>query len=97
MFSSRKKGEFSFFLPQDDVNEATDERKREGQPGQNKGVSPTLITFFLAHHCVDDGTAHHKQAGKDLEDSREEEASSLYKGEELAEEDDEGGQAEDGG
>lgn len=35
--------------------------------------------------------------GQDLEDGREEETSSLYEGEELAEEDDEGGQAEDGG
>lgn len=91
--------EFSFFFPQDDVNEATDECEREGQPSQNKGVSISVnITFPLwTHHCVDDGPTHHKQAGEDLEDSREEEASSLYEGEELAEEDDEGGQAEDGG
>lgn len=35
--------------------------------------------------------------GKDLEDGREKEAASLYKSEELAEEDDEGQQAEHGG
>lgn len=35
--------------------------------------------------------------GEDLEDGREKEATSLYESEELAEEDDEGDQAENGG
>lgn len=91
--------ELSFFLPQDNVNEATDERERESQPGQDEGVSVSIILIFplWTHHRINDGPAHHKQTGEDLEDGCEKEATSLYKSEELAEEDDEGDQAENGG
>lgn len=55
--------ELSFFLPQDNVNEATDEREREGQPGQDESVTVRLTVIFplWTHHRVDDGPAHHEQ------------------------------------
>lgn len=57
------RAELSFFFPQDNVNEATDERERERQPGQDEGVSVSLTVVFPSwtHHRVDDGPAHHKQ------------------------------------
>lgn len=39
----------------------------------------------MLHHRVDDCAAHDKQTCKDLEDSSEEEASTLLQREELAE------------
>lgn len=57
----------SFFLPQDDIDEAADEAEREGHPGQHVGVaelSPRPLVW--THHGVDDGRAHHKHAwGRD--------------------------------
>lgn len=57
----------SFFLSQDDINEAADEAEREGHPGQHVGVavlSPGPLV--RTHHGVDDGRAHHKHAwGRD--------------------------------
>lgn len=57
----------SFFLPQDDIDEAADEAEREGHPGQHVGVaelSPGPLVW--THHGVDDGRAHHKHAwGRD--------------------------------
>lgn len=66
MFSALQqslRAELSFFLPQDNVNDATDERERESQPGQDEGVSVTITLVFplWTHHRVDDGPAHHKQ------------------------------------
>lgn len=57
------RAELSFFFPQDNVNEATDERERECQPGQDEGVSVILTAIFpvWTHHRVDDGPTHHEQ------------------------------------
>ena len=52
----------SFFLPQDDINEATDEREGEGHPGQHVGVAELPAGAVVGtHHGVDDRRAHHKQ------------------------------------
>lgn len=86
----------SFFLPQDDINEATDERERESYPGQHIGVAELCARAVIGtHHGVDDRRAHHKQTGKDLEDGGEEEASALDQFEELEHKGDEGKEAEE--
>lgn len=53
----------SFSLPQDDVDEAADQRQREGDPGQDVGVAEGvhLRHPLWTHHRVDDGAAHHEQ------------------------------------
>jgi len=71
-------------LPQDNVNKATDEREREGHPGQHVGVAEGLICQLVrTHDSVDDGSTHYKQTGQDLEDSSEEKASTLDQLEQL--------------
>lgn len=57
----------SFFLSQDDINEAADEAEREGHPGQHVGEAELNAGLFVwTHHGVDDGRAHHKHAcGRD--------------------------------
>lgn len=89
----------SFSLPQDDIDESADQRQGEGHPRQDVGVAKwiSLRHPFWTHHRVDDGSAHHKQTGKDLEGSSEEEASTLLQSEELAEEEEERQAAEDDG
>lgn len=89
----------SFSLPQDDIDESADQRQREGHPRQDVRVAEGVRAHhpLLAHHRVDDGSAHHKQAGQDLEGSGEEEASALLQSEELAEEEEERQAAEDDG
>lgn len=53
----------SFFLSQDDINEAADEAEREGHPGQHVGVAELSPgPFVRTHHGVDDGRAHHEHA-----------------------------------
>lgn len=53
----------SFFLSQDDINEAADEAEREGHPGQHVGVAKLHPgPFVRTHHGVDDGGGHHKHA-----------------------------------
>lgn len=54
----------SFSLPQDDVDEAADERQREGHPRQDVGVAEGVYLRhpLRTHHRVDDGAAHHEQA-----------------------------------
>lgn len=54
----------SFSLPQDDVDEAADERQREGHPRQDVGVAEGVYLRhpLWTHHRVDDGAAHHEQA-----------------------------------
>lgn len=85
----------SFFLPQHDINEATDETEREGHPGQDIGVAELRAsTVIWTHHGVDDGPAHHEHTSQDLEDGCEEEASTLHQFEELVHEGDEGEEAE---
>lgn len=53
----------SFSLPQDDIDESADQRQREGHPRQDVGVAEEdcLRHPIRTHHCVDDGSAHHKQ------------------------------------
>lgn len=52
----------SFFLSQDDVNEAADERERESNPGQDVSVAEAYAgNIIWTHHSVDDRPAHHKQ------------------------------------
>lgn len=53
----------SFSLPQDDVDEAADERQREGHPRQDVGVAEGVYLRhpLRTHHRVDDGAAHHEQ------------------------------------
>lgn len=50
----------SFFLPQDDINETTDETQREGHPGQHVGVAEPGATIIRAHHGVNYRPAHHE-------------------------------------
>lgn len=89
----------SFSLPENDVDESADERQRERHPGQDVGVAEgvRLRNPLGTHDGVDDGAAHHKQTGKNLEGSGEEEASALLQSEELDEEEEEGEAAEDDG
>lgn len=89
----------SFSLPQDDVDESADERQREGNPGQDVGVAEAALARepVRTHHRVDDGATHHKQTGKNLEDTGDEETSTFLQSEELAEEEEEGETAEDDG
>jgi len=89
----------SFSLSQDDIDESADQRQREGHPRQDVGVAEGVCLRhpLRTHHRVDDGSAHHKQTGKDLEGSSEEEASTLLQSEELAEEEEERQAAEDDG
>lgn len=56
-------GTRSFSLPQDDVDEAADQRQREGHPRQDVGVAEGVLVVhpLRTHHRVDDGAAHHKQ------------------------------------
>lgn len=89
----------SFSLSQDDIDESADQCQREGHPRQDVGVAEGVCARhpLWTHHSVDDGSAHHKQTGKDLESSSEEEASTLLQSEELAEEQEEREAAEDDG
>lgn len=89
----------SFSLPQDDIDESADQCQREGHPRQDVGVAEGVFLWHppRTHHCVDDGSAHHEQTGKNLESSGEEEASALLQSEELAEEEEEREAAEDDG
>lgn len=74
----------SFSFPQDDVDEAADQAEREGYPGQDVGVAEVCPRVWLgAHHCVDDGSTHHEQAGQDLENGSKVEASIFDQVEEL--------------
>lgn len=85
----------SFFFPQDDINEATDETERESYPGQHVGIAE--LCAIWTHHSVDDRSTHHKQTCQDLEDCGEEEASTLDKSEELIQKCNEGEEAEEQG
>lgn len=53
----------SFSLPQDDVDEAADQRQGEGHPRQDVGVAEGVYLRhpLWTHHRVDDGAAHHEQ------------------------------------
>lgn len=86
----------SFFLPQDDINEAADETERESHPGQHVGVA-ILITgsIIWMHHGVDDRSAHHKHTRQNLENGSEEEASALDQSEQLIQKCDKGEEAEE--
>lgn len=88
----------SFFLPQHDINEATDETKRESHPGQHVGIAELCDGCILrTHHGVDDRSTHYEHTGQDLEDCSEEEASTLDQSEQLVEKCDEGEEAEEQG
>lgn len=89
----------SFSLPQNDIDESADQRQGEGHPRQDVGVAEgvRLRHPLMTHDRVDDGRAHHKQTGNDLEGSSEEEASALLQSEKLDEEEEERQAAEDDG
>lgn len=61
--STGSAGPGSFSLPQDDVDEAADQRQREGHPRQDVGVAEGVYLRhpLRTHHRVDDGAAHHEQ------------------------------------
>lgn len=78
----------SFSFPQDDVDETAYQRQGEGHPRQDVAIAEGVSGRhpFRTHNGVNNGAAHHKQTGQDLEGSGEEEASTLLQSEELEEE-----------
>lgn len=68
--------------------------------GDRKRMNKSMQTWGPSAGTSEMRTDRHGEeilTGKDLEDGREKEATSLYESEELAEEDDEGDQTENGG
>lgn len=59
----------SFFLSQDNINEATDETKWESHPGQHVRIPKLCLAVLIrTHHSVDDRPAHHKHTWEKQED-----------------------------
>lgn len=57
------RGGNSFSLPQDDIDEAADQRQREGHPRQDVGEAEGVYLRHPlgTHHRVDNGSTHHEQ------------------------------------
>lgn len=90
----------SFTFPQDHIDDAAEEGQWEGHPSQDVGKAVGVLRVempFRVPDRVDGCCAHHTQTSKDLEDSGDVKPAPLGEGEELAEEQEQGQNAEDDG
>lgn len=88
----------SFTLPQDHIDDATEQSQGKGHPGQDVGEAVGILDVSVplgVSHSVDGCRTHHTQTSKDLEESSDVKPASLGEGEELAEEQEQRDDAED--